>query len=217
MSRCIGDIFNIACLLTRTIVENIIVITRFGNGQVVIVGVIRSILCHGLTGPPANYISTSIPNVHVHVVPVIRVLIAYPELPRLGARSGARAGGTAAFAAVQRNGGHIVAFERHTQKGNGFLRNCHLNRMYIRIIGDTGSIVVDLAERVGTGFGLGILLVGRNRKLPGSSIGCCRSENLSSFVRQLECKVPSAILRYAVLEQSLSIISRSLNFLLIKG
>ena len=75
--------------------------------------------------------------------------------------------------------------------------------MYIRIIGDTGSIALDLAERVGTGFGLGILLVGRNRKLSGSSIGCCRSENLSSFVPQLECKVPSAILRYAVLEQSL--------------
>ena len=106
-----------------------------------------------------------------------------PERPRLGARSGARAGGTAAFTAVQRNGGHIVAFEVHTQKGNGFLRNCHLNRMYIRIIGDTGSIALDLAERVGMGSGLGILHVGRNRKLSGSSIGCCRSDFLPLTVR----------------------------------
>ena len=77
--------------------------------------------------------------------------------------------------------------------------------MYIRIIGDTGSIALDLAERVDMGSGLGILNVGRNRKLSGSSIGCCRSENLSSIIRQLECKVPPAILRYAVLEQSLGI------------
>ena len=120
---------------------------------------------------------------HVHVLPALRVLKVNPERPRLGTRSGARAGGTAAFTAVQRNGGHIVAFEVHTQKGNGFLRNCHLNRMYIRIIGDTGSIALDLAERVGMGSGLGLLHVGRNRKLSGSGIGCCRSDFLPLTVR----------------------------------
>ena len=120
---------------------------------------------------------------HVHVLPALRVLKVNPERPRLGACSGARAGGTAAFAAVQRNGGHIVAFERHAQKGNGFLLNCHLDCMYVRIVGDAGAVVVDLAERVGMGSGLGILHVGRNRKLSGSSIGCCRSDFLPLTVR----------------------------------
>ena len=170
--------------IANFIVENIIVITRSDNVQVVIVGVIRSILCHGLTAPVTDYFPVvSIPYIHVHDVPVICVLIANLEDTRLGISPGARAGGTAAFTAVQRNGGHIVAFEVHTQKGNGFLRNYHLNRIYIRIIGDTGSIALDLAERVGMGSGLGILHVGRNRKLSGSSIGCCRSDFLPLIVR----------------------------------
>ena len=75
--------------------------------------------------------------------------------------------------------------------------------MYVRIVGDTGLAAVDLAERVGMGSGLGILHVGRNRKLTGNRVRLRRSNNLVITVFQLECKVPSAGLRYAVLEQSL--------------
>ena len=73
--------------------------------------------------------------------------------------------------------------------------------MYVRIVGDAGAVVVDLAERVGIGSGLGILHVGRNRELPGSSIGCCRADFLSCAVFQQEVEVPSALLRCAVLKQ----------------
>ena len=73
--------------------------------------------------------------------------------------------------------------------------------MYVRIVGDAGAVVVDLTERVGIGSGLGILHVGRNRELPGSSIGCCRADFLSCAVFQQEVEVPSALLRCAVLKQ----------------
>ena len=202
-SRCIADICNILCFLRiRTNVENIIVVTCSGNRKVVIVRAIRIILCHLYSRPCCKRVTRIGPYVHVQVIPAFLLLKANPERPRLGIPPGA--GGTADFFAIDRNRLHIVACELHIQKGNGFLRNCHLNRMFRRIIGDIRTVTLDLAERVGIDPGLRKLYV-LKRKFTGSTIGYCRSDIRVSaaFQLELELEVRQPLLPYAVLDQCL--------------
>ena len=81
----------------------------------------------------------------------------HPEGGRMGVRLGVRLGwlgGIGAAGLADIYGIHVVARKCHAQKRNIFFRNCHLNRIFGRIIGDAGSSVVDLAEGIGIGSGL---------------------------------------------------------------
>ena len=53
--------------------------------------------------------------------------------------------------------------------------------MYLRIIGDTGSTVIELAEHIVVGSGL-LKLYAFNRKFTGSTIGYCLSDNRAAAV-----------------------------------